>query len=854
MAEKLAAAAAPPGDGGAAGNPAGYSGAAGGSAAEPAAAGGDASADTDSADAAGSGSNRGLRRRVGGRLMGAGAWSLVAVLLLVAGLIFVASRTVTLQWAAQQAVELSDGRLQIEGITGSVLSEIAADSVSWRDGGLVVTITAPRFTYQPFALLDGLVRMERISAADVVISLPPVPPAGEPRQPIRLPGAMAALLPVAIERVDAQRVVVRREDRELATLYNLEAVFRHDGDRMNASLLNLDLFVNGTRIGMRGEAAVLARAPYATDGRLAVQVPIQRQALRVDVRLNGPVGELAVRATTAFAGAPIEARTVVHSLDPRPLRQVRVEVKDFDLARYDRNLPSTRITGTYEAEVMPAWASERKPLLIGPLNLTNAMPGSIDRRRIPLTTLKAVVGWIEGQLEVQTLQANGPAGEIAGEGWMGDGSFRLALASEQLQVRAINSTLKPRTVVARVAVEPLGTAGNDRGAAAAKGGREGSNGRRLADAGLGFDVEARDPSLALDVKAELAHGRLRISRARVQLRPTKGGMAAPSGMASFRGELGVAGTWPVDLAGTFRDFDPGQLTALPPATLNGTWRVTGHAAGRDGGSVRTEVTLADSRLKDLPLAGTLAADVALKDGAPQRLETVAAKLRWGASSVAASGSLGGAADALRVTFDLPKVRELRPDLDGAMRGQGVLRGPLAAPVVEGDMEGRDLVATAGALRASMAGATLQLSAPKVRGGRTELQARFDGVEVRAQRPGVARGAATTPLVSFERLTATADGSLDAHALRIEAAADDRHLAVAANGSFDDDGLWHGSVERLEASSPGLRLQPVDQSAGKAGTAGAAAPADLRSLQPSPSASARVTSAPATPASACMGCC
>ena len=782
---------------------------------------------------------RGLRREVGGRLMGAGAWTLVAVLLLVAGLVFVAGRTVTLQWAARQAVELSNGRLQIDGISGSVLSEIAADSVRWHDGGLIVSITAPRVTYQPFALLDGLVRIERISASEVAVTLPSHSPAAEPRAPIRLPAAMAALLPVAVERVDAARVVIRRGERELTALHNLEAVVRHDGDRINAQLLNLDVFLDGARVGMRGEAAVLARAPYATDGRLTVQVPLQPQALRLDVRLNGPVGELAVRATTSFAGAPLEGRTVVHSLDSRPLRQVRVEVKDFDLARYDRNLPSTRLSGTYEAEVMPAWASERRPLLIGPLELVNGAAGPLDRKRVPLTAAKAVVGWVGGRLEVQTLQASGPVGEISGDGWIGDGSFRLALSSERLQLRAINSTLKPRFVAARLAVEPIAAAaGNDRATPGGRVAQDGAapgrrfDGRRPGNSGLSFDVEARDPTLNAGMKAVLSHGRLRISQAQVQLRAAaKGGAASATGMASFRGEIGVTGSWPVDLAGTFRDFEPAQLAAMSPALLNGKWRVVGRARGNGGvgGLLTTEMTLADSRLRNLPLAGDIAADITLKDGQPHRLSAVAAKLRWGSGTVQASGALGEEADALRIAFDLPKIGELRRWLDGAVRGEGILRGPLASPVAEGDIEGKGLVASAGALRASMSGAMLQLRTPQA--GQMKMQARFDKVEVRARsREPNPAGPPDGPF-RFKQITAAADGSFARHSLRVEAAGADQQLVVAASGGLDDDGLWHGSIERLEASGPAWQLQPGIP-AGAAGAAGVAGgPVDLQSLRP-----------------------
>jgi autotransporter translocation and assembly factor TamB len=316
-------------------------------------------------------------RTFGGRLVRIAFWGLLALLLATAGTVFIASRTMTLQWAAQQATRFTDGRLQIEGITGSVLSEVAADALRWRDGDVAITLTSPRLTYHPLALLDGIIRVERIHAADVQVDLAPVPP-GQPRPPFRLPEALTAMLPTAIERLDAGRVVVRRGPDELVRLYNLEAVFRHDGDRFNASLLNADIVTGESRTAARGEVAVLSRAPYATDGRFALRSPMQPEPLRMDLRINGPLEELSVRATTAIAGAPVEARTVLRPLDSRPLRQVRVDVKDFDLSRYDATLPATRLTGSYDAEVMPAWAKESKPLLIGPLSVVNAMP-------VPLT-------------------------------------------------------------------------------------------------------------------------------------------------------------------------------------------------------------------------------------------------------------------------------------------------------------------------------------------------------------------------------------------------------------------------------------------------------------------------------------
>src|SRR5690606_8181383 len=122
-----------------------------------------------------------------------------------------------------------------------------------------------------------------------------------------------------------------------------------------------------------------------------------------------------------------------------------------------------------------------------------------------------------------------------------------------------------------------------------------------------------------------------------------GGAAAVSGLARFRGEVGAAAPWPVDLSGDFADFDPGQLVTMPPALLNGNWTVSGRFAGSDGGRLRTKVTLARSMLKHLPLGGDLAANFALQNGEPRRMEDVQAAIRWGSSTIDASGALGAAA-------------------------------------------------------------------------------------------------------------------------------------------------------------------------------------------------------------------
>ena len=756
-----------------------------------------------------------IPRRWAGRLGRAVVWLLVALLLAVAALVIAAGRPSTLQWAAERIPTLTGGRLVIDGIAGSLFDEISASTVRWRDASVQVTVSAPRMVLHPIALVDRFVRIERISAAAIEVEWPAATADSRPAQPVRLPGDWALMLPGVIERLDIGRVVVRRGGVEQFRLDDLEASLRADADRLTASVQSLDLTVGTARIGLRGDASVLTRAPHATDGRIRLRVPDRsgRPPLRVEIRVNGPVEELSLRANTQWAGAPVEARTVLHALDPRPLRQLRVDVRDLDLSRHDPAWPVTWLTGRYDAEISPAWASERKPLLIGPLTLANAVPGPIDRKRIPVGEAKAVASYADGRITLQNLQASGPPGHSTGEGWFGNGGYRIVATSDALGLAALDSRLARRTLRVRLSMEP--DAGGD---------------------GLDLDLKASDATLDTELAARFGGDQLRISRAQFRIRP---GGAGRAGQASFSGRVGTTAPFALSLAGDFRDFDPAQLlAAVPSGTLNGRWRADGNATERLTG----DVTLTGSRLRDLPLAGSLAATVTLKAFQPQRISAARASLRWGATKIDASGALGESADALRLDIEALKLAELQRGASGAVTVRATLRGALLQPSIEADATARRLLASFGGWRAAIDTAAVQLTSARVASGVLRLDARFGGVDlsrlpqqpqppVRAGRvrasppsPGLPARNGATAAIRLAELTVRIDGSVGRHQAEIDGRGVDQSIRVQARGGLSDAGLWTGEVERFGVSHPLLAL-PTGQ--------GAPDPArrDLDSLQP-----------------------
>ncbi|MBA3477213.1 MAG: translocation/assembly module TamB domain-containing protein [Lautropia sp.] len=357
--------------------------------------------------------------------------------------------------------------------------------------------------------------------------------------------------------------------------------------------------------------------------------------------------------------------------------------------------------------------------------------------------------------------------------------------------------------------------------------------------GLSVSATAADASLAAELEAVIVGGRkLQIGRAQVQFKDRGPGGA---GRASFLGSVGLAAPWPVDLSGDLRNVDPAQLVQMPPALLSGTWRVSGRMAadgggsGQGGGLLQTYLALDESRFRGLPLAGRLAATLSVRGRQLRQLSAVHGAMRWGSGTVDVAGALGGAADVLRLTVNLPKLGEVQEGMTGAVSGHASLGGSLDAPALEARLDGKQLAAAAGDARARIAGAVLQLRTTSLRSGPLHLQADLDGVEVGStisERPG----RAPAGLLSLGRVTAVVEGSPADHRIDADAVGAGQRLALGAHGGIGDDGLWRGVVNRLAASHPFLEMPAAG---GPAATAADLAPpaegnrpqADFRSLQP-----------------------
>ena len=139
----------------------------------------------------------------------------------------------------------------------------------------------------------------------------------------------------------------------------------------------------------------------------------------------------------------------------------------------------------------------------------------------------------------------------------------------------------------------------------------------------------------------------------------------------------------VRAAGTARRVDPASFGSPLAGSINGDFDVT----ARTGAAWRTHanVTLKDSTLSGSPLWGhaRFAAD-------RSRISGVDTELHVGANLATARGGFGAAGERLDWRIDAPQLAALGRDFGGALRGAGTLAGTMAAPSLNGSLDGSAL--------------------------------------------------------------------------------------------------------------------------------------------------------------------
>jgi len=383
----------------------------------------------------------------------------------------------TLDWASRWTQSRADslGRLQVEGVRGSLRSGGRIERLHWARAGL--DVRAEQLTLDlGSAFWTGLLlgRGAQVQALAIdslhVDDQRPPSPATAPLQSLTLPLRLS--LPWSIDQLQ----VSGRQTLQASGLRGHYRYGRADAD-------GAPTLPPGTAEAHRLTLDVqqLAQGRYHLQAALGAQAPMPLALqLQGEVRtaVPGGHGTVTLQATAQASGTlagtsatldlQARAQSTDHKATPalsaqarlmpwaaQPLRTVQAQASDLDLSAFWPAAPQTLLSGRLDAA--PDGTTWRARL-----DLTNARPGPWDRHRLPLDRLQGVVEQTGSQWQVRELLARIGPGRVQGQGQIGWSAGQAPRWQGELQARQLDparlwSTFTPLALDASLSAQSTRT-------------------------------------------------------------------------------------------------------------------------------------------------------------------------------------------------------------------------------------------------------------------------------------------------------------------------------------------------------------------------------------------------------------
>ncbi len=547
---------------------------------------------------------------------------LFALAVLVGALLWLLGTEPALRWAARQAERLSEGRLTLSDVQGSLYGTLKIGAASFQTEGQRFELKQASLEWAPLSLLGRDLRVERLSLQELRIIV------GKPAaEPARLPETLALPFTFSLPTVTVGRVVLDAGGRA-DVFSDIDLGIEKRADSYALTLRSMtsawasaraDMVLGDTRPFPLSAHATLRQSeglPY----RLAVTASGNLAQLLLSAKAHGLGGQ----ATLAARLAPFEQN---------PLLEARIKADKLDPALFAKGLPHA----DFSADV--AVAGQGKGRLEGSLLVRNDLPGTWDGARLPLSQMAASFAGTLEHLDLRAIRLDfAGAGQFRGEGQVDGGKLQLRLSTAGFDPRGVQGSLRSLSLAGEL--------------------------RLQADAGSQqLTADLRDRSFRLHVDARHRDGVVELHQASLQ---------------SGAGKLEIHGTLDLDrfqrfrLAGALQGFDPAALGDYPAARVNASFTGTGQLAAQAQATLN--FAIADSQFRHQALSGQ-----GRLSASATRLWDSDLNLRLAGNRLALNGALGRAGDRLAIRIEADQLALLAPELAGRAHATATLEGSLSAP-------------------------------------------------------------------------------------------------------------------------------------------------------------------------------
>ncbi|MBA3032560.1 MAG: translocation/assembly module TamB domain-containing protein [Gammaproteobacteria bacterium] len=550
------------------------------------------------------------------------AMRVLLALLAFAGLLaWLLGTEAALQMGARQAERLSDGRLTLQAVSGSLYGPLRIEALSVQSEEQRFEVKKIALDWAPLQLIRQHIQFERLALEELRIT--ELKPSAEPAQ---LPEILQLPLRFSAPAVTVERVVIVSAGKE-HVLRGIDLAVDKSADSYTLSLRSI-----ASAWGQGSAELVLGDAqPFMVKGQASLQqdagVPY-----RATAEATGDLRQLLLKATANALGGQVALDATLTPFEAFPLARAHIKANGINPALLRQDLPKAVIGADISVERQGAAG------LAGMLRLWNELPGPLDQARLPLRELSTRFAGTLDQLELSALDLDmAAAGRFSGSGQLKDQQLQLVLNTVRFNPQHIHGKLHPLQLAGdmRLSAQPeLQQLVAD---------------LRYQGFRLHLDALHRDETIELRAAT----------------------VESAAGKLALQGTLALPGPQPFKLAGTLQNFNPADFGDYPVARLNATFSGSGSLAA--GPQAALEFAIADSQLRHQPLSGQGKLNVS-----PQRIWNSQLLLRLADNRLEAQGALGGPDDRLDFKLAAENLSALDPQLGGKGHATGTLAGRFAA--------------------------------------------------------------------------------------------------------------------------------------------------------------------------------
>ena len=669
---------------------------------------------------------------------------------LIGGAIWFLSSEVGLRWAVDKAHALTQGKLSLEGTTGSLAGTTHIARLTYADRDLEFIAENVEFTWSPRALFSRSVVVDSLIASRASLTLKPSDGVSAPPASLVLPWT------IDVQHAAIDELLVASGDNR-AHLAKL-AFHYTGGDTHHA----LDALALHSEWGdLTGHLAIEASRPFATTGSLSFQASDALKRAKAAIAIGGDLARLSLSAEVSAAAAQGSAKADLWPFDERWLRSFALSADRIDLALFDSRIPRTALSVRAEG------AGGEQGRVQGKLTVRNAEPGPLDGDRLPIASLSSSFDIGAGGATLNALDAAvGRTGRVTGTVRVGRDDASGTLSVRELDLKSIVSSLNATRLAGAINGQlRLGT--------------ESPEGN--------VSGEVKEAAVALSFDAALTRDLIEVRRFRA---------AAHGGSLTGSARLNPRGTQAFTVNASATSLDPAAFGNFPQASISGTIEARGDI--KPSWRAALKLKIADgSRLRGLPLSG--GGDVTVER---EHIHDANVDIAAGGNRLKLAGSFGKEGDALDFSLDARDLATADPRLGGRLSATGHLRGSWTRPAIQVSANGESLRFGERFSAATLKGTADIGSAATNTSPDRPLKVHLDLSRARMYRTVVRHASAdVTGTVGHHdaSIAVAVDTSKDADG---SPAATD--IVARLSGGWSGDamnGVWSGSVVALDSHGP-----------------------------------------------------